>query len=274
MKYIENDIGLKVDLVKHPDTSKYIPFEWRDVVGYEGSYQVSNYGHVKSLDRYVKYKNRGSRVHKGRLLKPQLSNCGYLQIGLRKNKVSKRYLVHRLVAEAFIDNKRSKICVNHRNSVKTDNIEVNLEWSSHKENTRHAIDSGTFITGKNAKLTEEEVIDIVNLIDSSNLTFKDIAEKFNVSKSVIGKINTGDSWNSLTGRKGKVTPSDLKGVNNPRSKKVVNCRGEVFELMKEAASEYSISHSGITKACKKGLTAGTYSDGTRIKWKYYNKDNQ
>lgn len=279
MKYIDTKLGLEVELIKHPDTGIYINLEWRDVVGYEGYYQVSNYGQVKSLDRYVEYRNRGSRIHKGKLLKPQYGNCRYMQVGLRKNKVNTRKLVHRLVAEAFIDNPQVKSCVNHLNSERTYNNVINLEWTTHRENTRHSINAGIFNSAgeasNSAKLTNESVYKIVNLIDSGDMTFIEIANMFGVSKSVIGKINTGDTWNHITGRKGLITPSDLKGSNNPRSRSVINCRGEIFTTAKEATKKYNMrSQSGICQACR-GITksAGQYEDGTPIKWTYY-KDSK
>lgn len=103
--------------------------EWRDIAGYEGKYQVSNLGNVKSLQR------------KERLLKPA-SNGSYLFVVLSKGGESKMHYVHRLVAQAFIPNAMNKCDVNHLNCVKTDNRAENLEWATRRENLVHAHANG------------------------------------------------------------------------------------------------------------------------------------
>ena len=99
---------------------------WKDVVGYENLYQVSNLGNVKRTA----------------LLKPHLDHCGYCFVNLSKNGVVKCLRVHTLVANAFIPNELNKKEINHINGIKTDNRVDNLEWTTHKENMEHAIKTG------------------------------------------------------------------------------------------------------------------------------------
>ena len=106
---------------------------WKDVVGYEGLYQVSNQGRVKSLER----KDRFGRIVKGRTLKPGVKNSGYLFVGLYAGGKKKMFFVHRLVCQAFHENPYSKPQVNHLNEDKTDNRACNLEWATAKENLNH-----------------------------------------------------------------------------------------------------------------------------------------
>lgn len=101
---------------------------WKDVVGYEGRYQVSNLGRVKSLPRY---KTNGC------MRKLLLDKYGYRVVRLTINKVGKTIKVHRLVAEAFLPNEFQLRDVNHKNEIKTDNRVENLEWCDRSYNTNY-----------------------------------------------------------------------------------------------------------------------------------------
>lgn len=115
---------------------------WKDVVGYEGLYQVSNMGNVKSLDRWVNSKGNGERFLEGQPITTELNKFGYWRTRLRKNgERQKVFQTHRLVAMAFIPNPDNKPCVNHINGMRTDNRLDNLEWCTHSENTKHMYDT-------------------------------------------------------------------------------------------------------------------------------------
>jgi hypothetical protein len=113
---------------------------WKDIDGYEGFYQVSNYGRVRSLDRFVKRLGFPFKVS-GKVMRQTKQN-GYPHISLTKDGQLKRAKVHRLVALAFIPNPNQKPCINHIDSVRHHNYPSNLEWCTHSENTRHAINAG------------------------------------------------------------------------------------------------------------------------------------
>ena len=106
--------------------------EWRPIEGYEGLYEVSNTGRVRSLDMYVK--GKGYRLHKGKVLSPAKNKNGYLKVNLHCNGKRKTITVHRLVAEAFIPNSDNLTQVNHRDEDKTNNNVENLEWCDVKYN--------------------------------------------------------------------------------------------------------------------------------------------
>ena len=99
---------------------------WRDIEGYEGLYQVSDFGEVRSL-----------KYGKTKLLKPKKETNGYLRVGFYKDSKQKWYLVHRLVATAFIENPDNLPEVNHIDEDKTNNVVANIEYCDHKRNCNH-----------------------------------------------------------------------------------------------------------------------------------------
>jgi len=112
--------------------------EWRDIKGYEGLYQVSNIGRVKSLERTVPRKNGRRQTIRERILKPSTDRDGYLRVVLcNSNGNRKTFKVHRLACEAFHENPEDKPCVNHIDEKKTNNTVSNLEWCTVKENINH-----------------------------------------------------------------------------------------------------------------------------------------
>ena len=110
---------------------------WKDINGYEGYYQISNQGNVRSVDRFD-----GVHDRQGTIIKPILKQNGYLQVGLRKHGTRKWIGVHRLVAIHFIENPNNKPQVNHIDGNKQNNIVENLEWVTVKENQDHAVRMG------------------------------------------------------------------------------------------------------------------------------------
>lgn len=113
---------------------------WKDVIGYEGLYQVSNTGKIKSLSRLIKSGPNGrTRKLPEQYMKLPNTKFGYVCVPLRNGKKQKRIFVHRLVADAFIPNLDNKPCVNHIDCNTKNNCAANLEWCTHKENTNHAM---------------------------------------------------------------------------------------------------------------------------------------
>ena len=110
---------------------------WKPVKGYEGSYEVSNLGNVRSLSRVV-HRTTSDRFVRGQTMSKQLMPNGYESVTLRKNGRQRRLYVHRLVAEAFLPNEQSLREVNHRDENKSNNTLENLEWCSHSYNMKYA----------------------------------------------------------------------------------------------------------------------------------------
>lgn len=109
---------------------------WKDVKGYEGLYQVSNLGRVRSFIKCNAHPNIP------RIINPYKHNSGYLRVDLATEKGNQQYSLHRLVASAFIPNSNNKPCVNHIDGNKHNNVADNLEWVTYSENQKHAFATG------------------------------------------------------------------------------------------------------------------------------------
>ena len=122
---------------------------WKDVVGYEGIYEVSNDGQVRThKDKVTHSKRHGLRKWKQRVLKEKNPNGRDVRVDLWKDKKPKTFLVHRLVAYAFIPEVEEKTSINHKDGNPRNNHVDNLEWCNHLENNRHAFKNGLMYTKK------------------------------------------------------------------------------------------------------------------------------
>lgn len=110
---------------------------WKDVEGYEGLYQVSDKGRVRSIATFQGKWNAVYKRKEPSLLTQQADKDGYLRVGLTKNRVIRRYMVHRLVASAFIDNPGGLPMINHKDQNKQNNRSDNLEWCTAKYNSNY-----------------------------------------------------------------------------------------------------------------------------------------
>jgi hypothetical protein len=128
---------------------------WKDIHDYEGLYQISNFGRIKTLERTVKFGNRKRRV-KSIIRKPKLKENGYLQAVLYKEHAGHDFYVHRLVATMFCSGYLKNKDVNHKDGNKRNNNADNLEWCSRSENQLHAyrqLKRGCYSKGRFGKLS-------------------------------------------------------------------------------------------------------------------------
>ncbi len=175
--------------------------KWEDLPNFEGIYQVSDFGRIKSLPKMWITGNKGTLRVKGEtIMKLSIDSGGYCQVELSKYKQKNKFLVHRIVAQVFIDNPEGKGCVNHKNSIRNDNRVENLEWCTHSENTNHAISNGRIEKrlGEDhpmSILSESDVIKIRSISDK--YTQQDLANMFGVGRRAIGHVISRKTWGHI-----------------------------------------------------------------------------
>lgn len=158
---------------------------WKDVPNYEGTYQISNLGNVKSL-----------WFGKDKILKPREDTGGYMQVALYKEGKSKFFLVHRLIMLAFVG--ESDLQVNHKNGIKSDNHLQNLEYCTASKNTQHAYDIGLSSKGEKhyaSKLTRACAERIK--YGHQGMTQQEVANIYGVSRMLISEIRSGKAWKHI-----------------------------------------------------------------------------
>ena len=233
---------------------------WKDIEGYEGLYQVSNLGKVKSLN----YNKTG----KEKELRFNNNGTGYIQVGLTKNKEHKKFLVHRLVAKTFIPNIDNKTFINHIDGNKKNNDVNNLEWCTKSENQLHAYRTGLIDKRKQSERMKGE----------NHFNYgKQLSEE---TRRKISEGNKGKRTKELNHNYGKKLSEEtrrkisegMKGTKNKGCRKVICLTtGEIFDYIKQAAIKYNIDNSGITKCCKGEKKSNGKHPITKesLKWAYY-----
>lgn len=210
---------------------------WKPVQGYEDRYLISSWGQVKSLY------GKSSRV-----LKPFVDRYAYVSLWKEKQK---RFAIHRLVAQAFINQHESTetLIVNHKNGIKTDNQVDNLEWVTQSENIQHAFKTGLSMIPKgenhySAKFSEAGIIKIFEAFKLGKLT-KQVAEEFNLDIQQIYSLRRGKRWSYLGYSKADLNP---KGVPVPYDRASSELLNEVRELVKQRVPRKKIMElTGISK---------------------------
>lgn len=163
---------------------------WKDINGYEGLYQVSNFGRVKGLCRYD---SRGN-LRAERILKPTPTTDGYLRVHLSRKGEKRKRPIHRLVAQAFIPNPENKPQVNHIDEDKKNNVVTNLEWNTPKENINH----GTSLYRRSLAQRKTQVgkaiiaIDIANGEYNEYYSINECTRQLNINPAGIRQVLLGN----------------------------------------------------------------------------------
>lgn len=170
---------------------------WKEIIGYEGLYECSTHGRIRTVARGTICKNGRPKTLGQKILTPHFNTNGYLWVYLHKGGVRRFWLIHRLIALTFVENPDSKTFVNHRSGVKTANVPENLEWVTRKENVSHAFRSGLMShageKNSQSKLTVESVAEIRKLF-ALGVKRRELAKQFGISYSRIREIVNGTGW--------------------------------------------------------------------------------
>lgn len=172
---------------------------WEDIKNFEGIYQISNLGKVKSLSRKVKQSNGTVIATKTAILKSCKDGRGYYFVKTSVNAKKKIVKIHRQVALCFIPNPGNKPQVNHKDGDKNNNRITNLEWVTGKENVNHSVENGLHKSGEdvcNSKLTNKQVREIRSLYIRGSYEFgaKPLARIYRVSGTTIRNIVKLKKW--------------------------------------------------------------------------------
>lgn len=175
---------------------------WKPVVGWEGFYEVSDHGRVRSLDRTI-YRERNGRcdpvIYKGRMIKPHLMKL-HLHLTLCSLGVQYTFLVHILVLEAFVGQRPDGLICCHYDGDGTNNHIGNLRWDTYKANSADSIRHGTYSCGEKhgqAKLTEQQVKKIRYEYSTKKIKQVRLATKYGVSPSYIWHIVNRLTWKHI-----------------------------------------------------------------------------
>lgn len=231
-------------------------------------YEVSSTGLVRSIDRYIKYSSGVTRFHKGRILVQSPDKDGYLRVGLHAQKTNKNFGVHRLVAQAFIknDNPETKVCVNHKDENKSNNVYTNLEWCTTYYNNHYGV------RAINQRIHSGNPCIIINPKTGSTkyfLTFAEASIFLKVSSSIItgylkGKQCSIANYILIPGYSIRSTQNvlgKLKNYYSSYSRGIIyyNTRNKAnyyFSSLDSASKFTGIIKTSISKQAIKGYSTG------------------
>jgi len=176
--------------------------KWKGITDYEGYYEVSSTGLIKSLDRVI-ITTRGQRRIKGRIMASDSDRKGYPIVHLCKYCKKSTKQIHRLVAKAFIPLVKDKNIVSHKDGNPQNNNISNLEWCTYSENTQHAHDTGLIVpcrgsANPNSKLTTKDAESIIKIYAKGNISMRGVARLYpQVSFTTVLKVIKGLKWPHL-----------------------------------------------------------------------------
>lgn len=230
---------------------------WKEVKGFSGFYEVSNYGRVRSLDRYIQYICKGvnvCRLKKGLILKPKYDKDGYESYVLYKEGGRHHLRGHRIVAENFIPNPDNLPVVDHKDGNVINNHTSNLQWMTSEQNTIKYYTQEANLGKSLSSLTREEWL-YIGFLYNEGLTYQAIVDNLGLdikSPDTIWAGLSGDRLQSITGFK----KGDFKIRQHPTTKlsledalEIIKCNKILNHSQKELSEEWGVSIGTISRIC-------------------------
>lgn len=228
--------------------------EWRDVIGFEGEYQVSENGQVRSLDRVHTYvdsmSRKVTRTYKGKIISKREHKFGYWLVTLSSNGESSTHTVHKLVAEAWLGKRPDELMIRHLDGNPKNNHYSNLAYGNQLENMADAVKHGTVEVGEsryNAKLTAAIVKEIREKREAG-VSQKRLADEYGLSEVYIHHLVTGKKWAKAPGPIRKARES--KVLSAEEREMVVRDR-KIGLALKPIAKRYGVSVTQILNILRK-----------------------
>lgn len=164
---------------------------WKDIKGFEGHYQISSFGRVKSVSRWRDTHKNSGYITKEKIMKQKRGLTGYYSVGICLNAVQTFKTIHRLVAEHFVTNADDKPTVNHIDGDKANNKVSNLEWSTHSEQMVHAFKHDLLELRGSEKFPLEVKLQVLNFMkENEGVSIRKTAKLFNMSRRTVQRIVT------------------------------------------------------------------------------------
>ena len=242
---------------------------WVDIPNYEGLYQVSNFGNVKSLSRCVRIHDKlgGHRKKKEYLLRLNVCKNGYLRVNLTKDYSTKHFLVHRLVAKAFLPNPKALPQVNHKDENKINNRVDNLEWCDAKYNSNYGERTKKSSTSKHKSVKQYDMQgNFIREFGSLKEAWASIGMRFCQKDCIEGKSVAGYQWRMNDEPCGVYV--EMRGNNSPKSRiKIITPDSHImfFDGYNNAAAFLGIS-LGYFGCIICGIKKGKKLCGYTIEW--------
>lgn len=228
---------------------------WKDIPGYEGAYQASTTGRIRSIDRYGRH-GKGFALKKGRVLKQATHSSGYMQVGLSRDGELRNFFAHVLVMLTFRGARPPGLDVCHEDGDKQNNMLKNLRYDTKAANAADKLRHGTNNEGDTnarAKLTAEEVLAIFKRCEAGECQLS-IAADCQVNEITVNHIATGRTWSSVTGKQWRrahamVTPKIVAGIATLQaSGSTLDQIAEILGISKATAFRHSKNKSKLEGA--------------------------
>ena len=242
---------------------------WKPIKDYEGLYEVSSIGRVRSLGREIIDSKGRKQCFKERILKLQYDRCGYLYVSLRNRDNRKKFKVHRLVAEAFIPNPKNKPCVDHINTIRDDNRVENLRWVTVKENSNNELTRNNISESQKGKTISEETKKKISESNKGRVISEETRRKLSeVGKGREVSEETRKKISEI--HKGKTVSEETKNkIKETRKRKPIiqlTLNGEIIKLWASTREpdKEGFNHKHIIECCK-----GKAKTHKGYRWMYY-----